>query len=54
MLFLILLFILISNWVFANLLGFFPVSLFQSLGFLLKYEIIAVIIIIFSWSFGDE
>jgi hypothetical protein len=50
---LVILTLLIANWIFSNLFGFFPEMIFNGLEWLLKYTLIAVIILLFSWGFGD-
>lgn len=50
---LVILTILIANFIFANLFGFFPEMIIHGLEWLLKYVLVAIIVLLFSWGFGD-
>ncbi len=50
---LIILVLLVANWFFSHLFGFWPDDFLQWFDFVFGDGAIAVIIVLFSWGFGD-
>ena len=53
LLFLIMSFLLLGNWILSEVLVFIPVRLVESLGSLAGISIVLVLLLFFAWCLGD-